>query len=76
MINLIAQLFKNSPIKSISITSLFLLVVFGAAVIKAGDYRYCLASVAQQQQRYMISDMEDKLLIIDLKKKGLTEEQN
>ena len=70
---------SNNAGKTITIASVVAVFGFYTALTQVLDQRYALAQdVNKNQQRietYMKNDLDDKILIIDMKKGGSTEEQ-
>jgi len=79
MMSLILELFKNSPVKSISITTLLFLAIFGVSIVKAFDYRYMQLAAGEQIQQTLDHDKRERLeleiFILKLKAEGATQEQ-
>jgi len=77
--NLLLEILKAHPGKSISISTLTFILVLGAAAIKAGDERYMQYKAGEQiqmtLQQHQVQELETQIFILSLKEKGATQEQ-
>ena len=75
MITALLKLLKDCGIKSVSIGAIIGFVL-GIGVVFAGtEYRYMQRSEGQQIQLFQQYEIEDRLLIMDLREQGMTQTQ-
>ena len=75
MIADIIKLLKDCGIKSVSIGAIIGFIGCVAVVFAGGDYRYMQKSEGQRIQLTQQYEIEDRLLVMDLREQGMSQAQ-
>jgi len=79
MLATVMEILKNNQGKSISIGMLALIIMVWQGLVQFGDSRWSLAADTKQIQQQIndqqIDDLEDRLMVINMKRAGATQEQ-